>query len=345
MRNAIAFFLILSCFELFSAVRADASVEAINSRDSQFAYNQDRNSITGFVFGESRTPVPRINVELQTEFYSTIQRTLTNGSGQFYFNGIPSGRYLVKVMTAGTNYEEQSQFVSLVPISVIQGRGAVNEQIDFYLKISKRGREVLGAPGVLFAQDVPEPAKKLYSEGLADLEKKNEPAAYEKLKRSLEIFPNYYAALELLGTEYLNKGYFDAAFILLNKAVEVNPKSFSSTFGLGLAEFRLNRIPQAVERFRTAVRLDNESINAHLWLGIGLHSVSKLEEALQSLRTANKLSNESAAEVHWQLARVYKDLNRYAESAKELEQYLKYRPDAANAAEVKKIIQVLQAKK
>lgn len=344
MRKAIYLFLIVICFTLSSAWPADAATETSRSDASDGALNQDRNSITGFVFGESRAPVARINVELQTEFYSTVQRTLTNGSGHFYFQGIPAGRYLVKVITVGTNYEEQSQYVSLIPISVVQGRGVVNEQIDFYLKASTRGQQALGAPGVIFAQDVPDQAKKLYEEGVSELGKKNEPVAYEKLKSSLEIFPRYYAALDLLGNEYLGKGYFDAAFVLLNKAVEVNPKSFSSTFGLGLSEFRLNRKQQAVEHFKSAVQLQNESINAHLWLGIGLHSVSKLDEALRSLQTANKLSNETAAEVHWQLARVYKDLNRFADSAKSLEKYLKYRPDASNAEEVRKIIQVLQTK-
>ena len=106
----------------------------------------------------------------------------------------------------------------------------------------------------------------------------------------------------------------------------------------------MNRKAQAVERFRSSVQLDGQSVNAHLWLGIGLHSLSKLNDALASLLTANKLSNETAPEVHWQLARVYKDLNRFSEAASELELFLKLRPDAQNAAEVKRIIGLLKSK-
>ncbi len=312
----------------------------------QVTYSQNRNSITGFVFGDSRTPVARVYVELQTDFYSMVARAQTNGSGMYTFSGLPAGLYTVKVLTSGTDYEEQSKSVSLVPVSVIQGRGSVFEQVDFYLKVRpRRGSGPLASPGVLFAQDVPAEAKRLYEAGLEDLKDNgNENEAFTKLKRSIEIYPDYYYALDRLGNEYVMRGFYEPAIILLSKAIKINPRSFSSTFGLGLAEYRLNRIDQALEHFKSSVKIEKDSANGHLWMGISLHSKNNLTAALDSLLQANKLSKETVPEVHWQLARVYKDLKRYRESADELELYLKYRPDAANAAEIRKIVQVLRAK-
>lgn len=307
-------------------------------------FAQGRNSITGFVFAEARTPVPRVYVELQTDTYSTISRVQTNNSGMFTFNGLASGRYVVTVMTNGTDYQEQSQAVSLVPLSVIQGRGSVAEQVDFYLRVKSR-KSPLASPAVVFAQDVPADAKALYDAGVADLAAAKEAEAYDKLKRSLEIFPTYYYALDKLGNEYVAKGHYQAAIVLLTQAVKVNPRSFSSAFGLGLAEFRVNRLDNAVEQFRNALNMDKESANANLWLGISLHAKGQAQDALNQLKKANTLSNGTVAEVHWQLARVYKDLNKFAESANELELFLKYKPDATNAEEVKKIIQHLRSKK
>jgi len=306
---------------------------------------QNRNSISGFVFGESRTPVSTVYVELTNEFNSTISRIQTRGSGMFSFTGLPSGLYNVKVLTGGTDYEEQTRSVSLVPISVIQDRGSISEQVDFYLRLKKK-RNVgpLAAPGVLFVQEIPDSAKKLYESGIVDLADKKEIEGFNKLKRSLEISPDYFMALDRLGTEYIVRGYYLPAFVLLTKAVEVNPRSFSSTFGLGLAEFRLNQPDKAVKSFKNAVQLSSDSINAHLWLGVALHSKNNLPEALASMLHANKLSKGNSAEVHWQLARVYKDQKLFRQAADELEIYLKFRPNAENVEEIKQIVSSLRQK-
>jgi Tfp pilus assembly protein PilF len=304
---------------------------------------QDGNSITGFVFDETRAPVQGIYVELQNDFYSTIARMRTTGSGIYGFRGLAPGRYIVKVVTTGTNFYEQSQSVSLVPISVIQGRGIVSEQLDFYLKAKKQpGARPLASPGVIFAQDIPAEAKAMFESGVEELNKKNETAGFENIKRAIEIFPEYFDALDRLGNEYLNRGHYQAAGILLAHAKKVNSKSFSSTFGLGIAEYRQNNFDGALVQFKEAVELDRASINAHLWLGIAHHAKKDLSRALASLTEANKLSNGESSEVHWQLARVYKDQNRYNDSADALTAFLKYRPDAPNADEIREIIKKLR---
>lgn len=304
---------------------------------------QDRNGVTGFVFDESRQPVSQIYIELQNDFYSTVARTRTGGSGIYRFAGLPPGNYVVKVLNVGTDFEEQSRSVSLIPISVVAGRGAVTEQVDFYLKAKNRN-EVLGAPGVVFAQDVPAGAKSLYEAGLADLAGKNEVAGLDKIKRSIEAFPDYYVALDKLANEYISRGFFEAAYVLFKKAVTVNSRGFSSLFGLGLAEFKLGNAEQSIKTFKQAIKLSRGSVNAHLWLGIAQHAKGELDESLKSLLEANKLSGGEVAEVHWQLARAYKDLKRFVDAAKELELFLKHRPDAENRDTILKMIESLRQK-
>lgn len=307
------------------------------------AISQDRNSITGFVFGEDRAPVARLNVELQTEMYSTVARTQTNGSGMYSFRGLPSGSYSVKILTYGTNFEEQSKFVSLIPISVVAGRGSVSEQLDFYLSVRKRpGLD--GPGGSVFVQEVPQEAQSLYEAGVRDLEAEKETDGFGKLKRSLEIFPDYYLALDRLGTAYLAKGYFEASFVLFTKALMVNPRSVSSGLGLGLTELRLGRTSKAIESFDLVIKLEKDNINAHYWKGVAFQSAKRLDEALSSLQRAEKLSDGKFADVYFQLARVYKDKNRFRESAESLETFLKIRPDAENAAEIRQVIKTLREK-
>ncbi|MGE3466937.1 MAG: carboxypeptidase regulatory-like domain-containing protein [Pyrinomonadaceae bacterium] len=318
-----------------------AGIFALSAADG---YGQNRNSVTGFVFDESRRPVSQIYVELLNEFYSTVSRARTGGSGMYSFRNLESGLYYVKVLYAGTNFEVQIKSVSLVPISVIQGRGAAAEQVDFYLRSRKQpDRGEPGPPAVIFVQDVPAEAKTLFEEGVRELDTSKDEA-FAKIKRAIEIFPEYFAALDRLGLAYLELGHYEAAYVLLAKAVSVNSRSLPTTIGLGVAEFRLGAVKPSLERFRQAVKLDSTSINAQLWLGISLHSTSDLAGALTALMEAAKLSDGKVAEVHWQLARVYKDQKNFSKAADELETFLRLRPDAQNAAEIKKIITSLRTK-
>lgn len=335
--NVIGLFIQTSSANAISKVNASQSLSTI--------VYQNRNSITGFVFNESRTPISDIHVELLNDFYITISRVKTNGSGLFSFRGLENGNYKVKVLPYNANYEEQMKDVSLIAISRVEGGGAANEQVDFYLKAKKDiNAGPLAAPGVLFVQEVPNNAKKAYEEGINFLQDKKEKEGFEKLKNALEIFPNYFLALDRLGTEYVTRGYYQAAFILLTKAVEVNPRSFSSTFGLGLAQFRLGQGDKAIDSLVRATEIYNESVNGYLWLGIALHSKGKFNEAVTALLKANKLGKGEVAEVHWQLARVYKDQNFYIKAAEELELFLKYNPNAANKEEINKTIVLLRKK-
>jgi tetratricopeptide (TPR) repeat protein len=307
--------------------------------------SQDRNSINGFVFNESRQPLADAYVELLSDYYSTISRTKTNGSGLYSFKGLPDGLYNVKISHYGADYEGQTRSVSLVSISVIPGRGAVNEQVDFYLKVKRNTNAgPLAAPGVIFAQEIPDSAKKLYEAGIEDLRNKKENEGFDKLKKALELFPDYFLALDRLGTEYVVRGHYTPAFVLLTKAVEINPRSFSSSFGLGLASYRLQQVDKAIENLRRAAEIYNKSANAHLWLGIALHENKNLPQAETALIQANKLSKGESAEVHWQLARLYKDQKRFRESADELELFLKYKSEAKDAEKIKQMIVTLRQK-
>lgn len=306
---------------------------------------QSRNSISGFVFNESRQPLADMHVELLNDLYVTISRTKTNGSGSYNFRNIGDGQYSIKVLPYAADYEEQIRSVSLISVSALRGSGSISEQVDFYLKAKRNTNDgPLAAPGVIFAQEVPNNAKKLYEAGIEDLLNKKDNEGFDKLKKALEIFPDYFLALDRLGREYVVRGYHQAAYVLFTKAIEVNPRSFSSAFGLGLASYRLQQVDQAVKNFQRATEIDNKQANGFLWLGISYLQKKNYPQAETSLNKANNLSNEKSPDVHWQLARLYKDQNRFSESADALELYLKYKPESADTEKIKETIKILRQK-
>ena len=303
------------------------------------------NSISGHVFGESHRPLPDIYVELLNEVNSSIGRAKTDGAGRYVFGGLSRGTFTVRVLPYGTDYLEQTKEVIINPISSVPGSGGDNAILDFYLE--QKPRDDAGpfaAPGVIFAQEVPGAARKFYEKGINALREKKEKEGFEDLKKALEIFPQYYVALDRLGTEYVLRGYYEAAAILLTKAVEVNPRSFSSTYGLGVAQYQLRLNDLAVQNLQRATSLYDKSAEAHLWLGLAQKRAGKLDQAEAAFKRAKEINKGRAAEAFWQLAKLYGEQKRYKEAADALEMFLKHQPDSRDAEAIRKVIKQLREK-
>ena len=145
----------------------------------------------------------------------------------------------------------------------------------------------------------------------------------ETLKKAIEIFPPYFDALELLGTEYVKQQEYEPAIPVLTKAIEVNSRAYPSLYALSVAQYNLKQLPAAVESIRRAITLNQRSVNANLWLGILLRQSEKLDEAETYLNQADKLAESKSGEAHWQLALLFNQLKRYKEAADQLELFLK----------------------
>lgn len=302
-------------------------------------FQQNTNSISGHVSDNQRTPLANLRVELLNEVDSVIQTAKTDGSGLFIFRKLSDGSFQVRVQTSGTNYVSQTRRVELTRP---HGFGAAFEEIEFVLTTNRTATAVR-KPGVVFAQDVPDQARKLYQKASELLGKSNKrQEAFATLKNALEIYPRYFDALELLGTEQVKEREYEPAIPVLTKALEINSRAYNSSFALGVAQYNLKQLQPAIESFRRAVLLNDNSINANLWLGIALRQTSKLDEAEASLKRADALADSKLPDVHWQLALLFNQLKRYREAADELEVFLKVQPDARDAELIKKLIQKLR---
>jgi tetratricopeptide (TPR) repeat protein len=316
---------------------------------SQAVLAQGRNEISGTVFSELGRPVADVYVELVTDLGSSLTRIRTNASGRFTFGGLTNGTYRVRILPYGTDYREQTQEVTLANVSSTSGSD--RQQLEIYLRLNERAKSGPFAlvAGVIFAQEVPREAQKLYDEGVSQLAEKKEAKGFESLKKAIEIFPTYYLALDRLGGEYAVRGisdrnYLEAGLVLLTKASEVNPKGFSSAFGLGLVQYHLGQTNQAIESLRRATTLYGKAADAYLWLGKALKRASTLDQAEAAFKRANELTKGKSSEVHWQTAGLYHDQKRYKEAADEFELFLKTQPKSADAEKIRELIKQLREK-
>ncbi len=303
------------------------------------ATQTNSNSISGHVSNDQHMPLADLRVELLNEVDSVIRTVKTDGSGLFVFRKLSDGTFHVRVQTSNTSYVSQTKRVELARP---HGFGAAFEELDFIL-VSKDKSGSITRPGVVFVQEVPEPARKQFQKAAELLEKQNKrQEAFVALKSAIDLFPPYFDALELLGTEQVKDREYEAAIPSLTKALEVNSRSFASSFALGVAQYNLKQVQPAIESFRRAVLLNERSINANLWLGIALRQTTRPDEAEAYLKRADVLADSKLPDAHWQLALLFNQLKRYKEAADELEIFLKLQPDARDVELIKELIQRLR---
>ena len=293
-------------------------------------------SISGYVSDDHRNPIPDLQIELLNEVDSVIQRTKTDNSGLFGFRRLTIGIFQIRVQTFGTNYISQTKRVQLEPTRAF-------EQVDFVLVTARTSTTAI--PGAVFVQEVPEPARKEFERATALLQKSEQQnEGLTTLKKAIEIFPLYFEALQLLGTEYVKQKEWEQAVPVLTKAIEVNSRAYHSLNSLSVAQYNLKQMPQAVESMRRAISLNQKSVNANLWLGMLLRQSGKLDEAEKHLKEASQLAASKNPDAHWELALLFNQLKRYKEAADELELFLKYQPEARDTELIKKLIQRLRQK-
>ena len=306
-----------------------------------YLVQQNLNSISGHVSDDRRKPLSDMRVELLNEVDSIIQTAKTDGSGLFIFRKLSDGTFQIRVQASNTGYEGQ---VKRVELARPHGFGAAAEEVDIVLH-PRRATSTTARTGVVFAQDVPEAARKEYEKasGLIEkIEKRSE--ALSALKKAIEIYPQYFDALETLGSEYVKHQEFELSVPLLTRALEINARAYSSWYALGVAQYNLKQMRAAIESLKRALLLNEKSINANLWLGMASRQSARLDEAETYLKQANILAGKKLPDAHWQLALLYNQLKRYGEAADELEVFLRLQPDSRDAQQIKKLIQQFREK-
>lgn len=299
-------------------------------------------TIIGNVRDQTGQVVSGVRVAVSDENFQPIRTLFVDGSGRFQIQGLRSGRYQFRVETTGTPYEEQIQTHDLQAIR-IRGTGSEPYPIEFILKL-KKGKEAPTNSSTVFAQPVPEAARTKYERGLNSLNSNKPEPGIVALKKAIEIFPDYYDALELLGTEYVKRGEFDLALPILTHAVEVNRRAPKSLYALGVAYLKLNRFAESIESLQKAAEQDPNNANVYMMFGLACGNNRALDQAEAAFKKALQLSGASVAEAHFYLAGIYNKQERYHEAWRELERYLKEAKDIKDREQVKSMIEKLKAK-
>jgi tetratricopeptide (TPR) repeat protein len=193
-------------------------------------------------------------------------------------------------------------------------------------------------------QVVPPAAREEYDRGESSIKNKDSQAGIDSLKKAIEIFPSYFDALDLLGTEYVQLGQFDNATPILTRALAVNNRAASSMFFLGVAYLKLNHFDEAIEWLQNAAAQSSGNPNVYMMLGLAYGNKQSLDEAETALKKAYELGGADAADAHLYLAGIYNKRERYGDAWRELELYLKEAKGLKDTTQIKEMIGKLKAK-
>jgi tetratricopeptide (TPR) repeat protein len=289
---------------------------------------QGRNSIEGRITTSDNRLLENVRVFLLSDGYSQLKQVYADGSGRYQFKSLPADNYYVQVEPAGTGYERQTQRVEVNPFSMGRRPGGEMFRVDFVLRLEKPRKKAVGiendkSHSLVFYQDVPGPAKDAYELGIESLHRSDLKTAEVDLTRAIKIFPDYYEALDTLGSEYVKHSVYDAAVPLLEHALEVNKNGWHSKYALGIALIELDRRTEGLQHLRGAVVVNPASINAAMRLGLELAKDDQThDEAVKTLATVTQMAGKKLPEAYLLLASLYSKNNQNAEAANALESYL-----------------------
>lgn len=291
------------------------------------------------VFGRVYLPdgKPASRVKVYLEMPNGLNRYIpSDDGGNYEFRGISAGRYKVKAVNP--NAPEQYSDVA----ESDSNRAYSNRvQIDVYLRLPMHKGEPEVKPGTISAteagQAIPQAARKAYDQGLK-LQKENKSAqALTQFNQAIELFPEYFQALTERGNLLMQQNKLAEAEADFERALHNNNKYAPALRGLGYCQIQQKQFPAAVSNLEKAFVLEPSAPLTLLLLGYANLSLNRNEEAKQCLQQALKLGPESAARAHVYLAEIYAQEQKFKEAADAVRVYLKLKPDAADAAQLKEL--------
>ena len=272
---------------------------------------------------------------------STLSTLYTNNSGEFQIRNLSEGTYYVQAEVSGTKFEPVVHRVSL-------GRGLM---VDLTMElrekkepeVSKRLNKVVSAAEL--RQNVPPAAKKQYELGLKFVNKGNFQQAATHFNEALVIYPDYLAARNDLGAQFLKLKRIDEAEQQFETVLRNDPKNFNAKFNMGLVHVERKQYPEALSVLNQAVAIDSTRPVARLWIGIAKLELGDLDSAEAELTRALIMGGDECIAANYHLARVYLDRGDLAEAARSVNVYIDSAPRGELIKEAKELARKIEQKK
>jgi tetratricopeptide (TPR) repeat protein len=280
-----------------------------------------------------------INVRITlTTLRGPVAIIYSDNQGQFEFEQLAPGNYQIEVEpTDRQQFEPSSEAVQ-----VFRGMPSV---VSHTLKTKQTAKAVSRAKTISVAEldpKIPSAARKEFEKASKASQKGMTEEAIAHLRKAIDIYPNFIMAHNDLGAQLLGQGKLEEAAQELRCAISLDPNSFNPNLNLGIVLVQQHQFDEAAGVLQKALSLQSGSPAAQLYSGIASMAIGKLDEAERNLRNAYELGGVSFALANFQLGQLYMNTGQRDLALKSFQLYLTDVPNAANSAQVRKLIAILQ---
>ena len=334
MRFARLLLVLLACTVSVAAQsggRSSGSPTASTSNSSQ-------GNIRGRVVLQDGTSVSQAVRITLLNLRGARDMVLTDNQGQFEFRGLSPGDYTVEADGDKLRFEVSTEAVhvfgggatAVVTVTLKEKSSSIEKPAGNVISVGEIGKDVPAKARKEFDQ-----ASKFSKEGQA-------LKAIDHLRKAIAIYPNFMMAHNDLGAQLIEQGDLDEAAAELRRATEIDAKAFNPCLNLGMVLVRQKRFAEAADILRKALSLESDSPAAKLYMGVALMNLNDLDAAERELKAAYNLGGTSYSIALFYLGELYMNRGERALARQAFAAYLHDAPDAADAAQARKMIGILQ---
>ncbi len=280
-------------------------------------------------------PLENILVTLKILTGSTVNTAFTRGNGDFQFDGIGNGDYIIEIVVR--DYEPVRESVSI--------SGASRMGISIFL--SRTGKTA--APPMQMSisahqLSVPHKAHDEFEKGMNLIYMKLDyRAAIPQFQFAIRDFPTYYEAYAEEGGAYYQLGEMGPAEEALRKAMDLSSGQYADgMFTLAALLTDTKRATEAETTARRGISADSSSWRGPFELARSLVAQKKTVEAEKSAQQSRDLMPDNAP-VYLLLANIHIQKKDYPGLARDLDAYLRLSPTGPEADQARKTRERVQA--
>ena len=269
-----------------------------------------------------------IQVNLKGETGGVINTVYSTGNGDFEFDGLSRGNYIIQITVKDYDRVEQT-------VTVSNG-----SQLGIPISLSKSAKAP--TPGVQLAisahqLSVPRRAHDEYEKGMALIYLKSDyRGAIAQFQLAIKDFPTYYEAYAEEGAAYYQLQEVGSAEEALRKSVELSSGQYSDAlFSLAAILNDSKHYEEAETNARKGISTDKSSWRGPFELARSLTALKQADEAEKSAQQSRDMMPDNPP-VYLLLANIHILKKDYPALVKDLDEYLRQSPNSPEADQARK---------
>jgi len=265
----------------------------------------------------------------------TVNTTFTRGSGDFQFDGLGNGDYIIDIDVKG--YERIQQTITI----------SSNSRLGLSIFLIRTGKVSNPAAQLSISAhqlSVPHKAHDEFEKGMTLIYLKSDyQAAIAQFQLAIRDFPTYYEAYAEEGNAYYQLQEMEHAEEALRKSIDLSSGQYAdATFTLAALQTDSKHFTEAETTARQGISVDSSSWRGPFELARALTALKKTDEAEKYAQQSRDLMPDNPP-VYLLLANIHIQRKDYHALLRDLDDYLRLDPTGSGADQARKTRERVQS--